>query len=181
MHSEWSGEHEAPLTAPSPWAGPEAVGGSPAAGPEAGGGFPAAGPESEMRPDTTTVQGGPATEPPTPVRSASAEVSEASESASGVGIGSDEDRSGAEDRFVPGSEELPVTEEELHRSQVDAVDTLLDEVELALARLDDGTYGRCEACGAPIDDRRLAGAPIVRSCGNCGEIDAVQPVGSIAG
>ncbi|HEX7442807.1 MAG TPA: hypothetical protein VF320_02910, partial [Acidimicrobiales bacterium] len=42
-------------------------------------------------------------------------------------------------------------EEEAHRSAVDAVDELLDEVELALARLDDGTYGRCETCGSPID------------------------------
>ena len=58
-------------------------------------------------------------------------------------------------------------EEEAHRSAVDAVDGLLDEVELALARLDDGTYGRCEECGAPIDDARLAESPIERTCGAC--------------
>jgi RNA polymerase-binding transcription factor DksA len=58
-------------------------------------------------------------------------------------------------------------EEEAHRSAVDAVDGLLDEVELALARLDDGTYGRCEECGSPIDDARLAGSPIERTCGTC--------------
>jgi RNA polymerase-binding transcription factor DksA len=58
-------------------------------------------------------------------------------------------------------------EEEAHRSAVDAVDELLDEVELALARLDDGTYGRCEECGSPIDDARLAGSPIVCTCGAC--------------
>ena len=50
---------------------------------------------------------------------------------------------------------------------VDAVDGLLDEVELALARLDDGTYGRCEECGTPIDDARLAVSPTVRTCGTC--------------
>ena len=61
----------------------------------------------------------------------------------------------------------PGDDEALHRSQVDAVDALLDEVELALTRLDDGTYGRCESCGAPIDDERLAELPIVRSCGRC--------------
>ena len=44
----------------------------------------------------------------------------------------------------------------LHRSAADTVDALLDEVELALARLDDGTYGRCETCGAVIDDAVLA-------------------------
>ena len=56
-------------------------------------------------------------------------------------------------------------EEDTHRSAVDAVDGLLDEVELALARLDDGTYGRCEACGTPIDDGDLAARPLVRECG----------------
>ncbi len=63
-------------------------------------------------------------------------------------------------------------EEELHRSAVDAVDGLLDEVEQALGRLDDGTYGRCEACGEPIDDERLAELPIVRTCGACDGVDA---------
>jgi len=58
-------------------------------------------------------------------------------------------------------------EEEAHRSAVDAVDELLDEVELALARLDDGTYGRCETCGSPIDDAELAVLPLVRSCRPC--------------
>ena len=72
----------------------------------------------------------------------------------------------------PGADDGSVAEEELHRSAVDAVDRLLDEVELTLARLDDGTYGRCEACGATIDDERLARLPIERTCGGCDEVDA---------
>ncbi len=68
-----------------------------------------------------------------------------------------------------------VAEEELHRAAVDAVDGLLDEVELALARLDDGTYGRCEACGEPIVDDRLARLPIARTCGNCDQVDGGAP------
>ena len=40
--------------------------------------------------------------------------------------------------------------------------SVLDEVEQALARLDDGTYGRCEECGAPIDDGRLADSTVAR-------------------
>ena len=58
-------------------------------------------------------------------------------------------------------------EEEAHRSAVDAVDELLDEVERAMARLDDGTYGRCETCGVPIDDSGLAAKPLVRACTQC--------------
>jgi len=58
-------------------------------------------------------------------------------------------------------------EEAAHRSEVDAVDRLLDEVELAMARLDDGTYGRCEMCGELIDDVELAAGPLVRECMPC--------------
>jgi DnaK suppressor protein len=50
---------------------------------------------------------------------------------------------------------------------IDEVDRLLDEVEGALARLDDGTYGSCAACGGPIDDAFLAGSPTTRTCEAC--------------
>jgi Prokaryotic dksA/traR C4-type zinc finger len=65
----------------------------------------------------------------------------------------------------------------MHRSAVDAVDGLLDEVELALARLDDGTYGRCEECGEAIDDGRLAALPIIRTCLDCDPEDGTGTVG----
>ena len=38
---------------------------------------------------------------------------------------------------------------------IDEVDLLLDEVEAALTRLDEGTYGTCRGCGTPIDDTRV--------------------------
>ena len=40
----------------------------------------------------------------------------------------------------------------------------LDEVERALAKLDDGTYGRCEICGEPIAEARLEAMPATRFC-----------------
>ena len=40
----------------------------------------------------------------------------------------------------------------------------LDDVERALARLDDGTYGTCEVCGQPIGDDRLEVMPATRFC-----------------
>ncbi|HUY66655.1 MAG TPA: hypothetical protein VMV06_07545 [Acidimicrobiales bacterium] len=52
-------------------------------------------------------------------------------------------------------------------TSLDAVDELLDEVEGALTRLDDGTYGVCGSCGAPIEDARLADSPLARSCSAC--------------
>ena len=76
----------------------------------------------------------------------------------------DVDRDGP---VVEWRDDVVTSEDEAHRTAVDAVDGLLDEVELALARLDDGTYGRCEECGEPIGDERLAVLPIVRTCSRC--------------
>jgi DnaK suppressor protein len=40
----------------------------------------------------------------------------------------------------------------------------LDEVERALAKLDDGTYGKCETCGEAIAEARLEAMPATRYC-----------------
>ncbi len=40
----------------------------------------------------------------------------------------------------------------------------LDEVERALAKLDDGTYGKCETCGEQIAAPRLEAMPATRFC-----------------
>jgi DnaK suppressor protein len=40
----------------------------------------------------------------------------------------------------------------------------LAEVERALHKLDDGTYGLCEVCGRPIGDARLEAMPATRFC-----------------
>jgi putative transposase len=63
--------------------------------------------------------------------------------------------------------EAEVTDGGVTDADIDAVDALLDEVEQSLARLDAGTYGRCEVCGEPIDDGRLAELPTARTCGTC--------------
>ncbi len=42
----------------------------------------------------------------------------------------------------------------------------LDEVALALDRLEDGTYGRCEECGVAIAPARLEAMPATRFCIN---------------
>jgi DnaK suppressor protein len=43
----------------------------------------------------------------------------------------------------------------------------LDEVEHALAKLDEGTYGACERCGKPINPARLEAMPAARLCIDC--------------
>jgi DnaK suppressor protein len=42
----------------------------------------------------------------------------------------------------------------------------LDDVERALARIDNGTYGECEICGSPIGEVRLEIMPAARHCIN---------------
>ena len=43
------------------------------------------------------------------------------------------------------------------------------DVEQALARVAEGTYGRCETCGGPIPPGRLEALPAVTTCVACAE------------
>jgi RNA polymerase-binding transcription factor DksA len=43
----------------------------------------------------------------------------------------------------------------------------LGDVERALAKLDNGTYGVCEHCGEPISEARLEAVPAARWCISC--------------
>ena len=45
-----------------------------------------------------------------------------------------------------------------------SAEAVLDDVETALRRLDQGTYGRCEVCDAAIDDDRLSSLPTAATC-----------------
>ena len=49
-------------------------------------------------------------------------------------------------------------------SILERVEAELADVEHALQRLDEGTFGTCEACGRPIDDARLEALPATRFC-----------------
>jgi RNA polymerase-binding transcription factor DksA len=43
----------------------------------------------------------------------------------------------------------------------------LEDVDRALQRLDDGSYGTCEVCAKPIGEARLEAAPAARRCITC--------------
>ena len=47
---------------------------------------------------------------------------------------------------------------------LDELATGLAEVQSALERIDTGTYGRCEHCGAQVDDATLESNPTTRYC-----------------
>jgi DnaK suppressor protein len=49
---------------------------------------------------------------------------------------------------------------------------LLREIDEALNRIYEGTYGTCEECGEEIDPRRLEVMPYARLCVACREIQA---------
>lgn len=45
-----------------------------------------------------------------------------------------------------------------------SIESELDAVELALCRLDDGSYGSCDGCGARLGEAELAAVPTARFC-----------------
>jgi DnaK suppressor protein len=46
---------------------------------------------------------------------------------------------------------------------------LIKSIDMALMRLNDGTYDICEECGEKIGDKRLRAVPFTRYCRNCQE------------
>lgn len=46
-------------------------------------------------------------------------------------------------------------------------DSQLDEIQAALERVADGTYGRCDQCGTDIGEARLEALPATRLCVEC--------------
>lgn len=44
------------------------------------------------------------------------------------------------------------------------LETRYNNIVRALKKIEDGTYGSCEICGAPIEEKRLAVSPSSRTC-----------------
>ena len=55
-------------------------------------------------------------------------------------------------------------EREKDESIAERLDAELADIERAMAKLEDGTYGSCEACGQPIEEARLETFPAARFC-----------------
>ena len=51
----------------------------------------------------------------------------------------------------------------------ETVEYVLSQIESALQRITDGTYGVCESCGGPISAERLAALPYAVRCVACAE------------
>ena len=48
---------------------------------------------------------------------------------------------------------------------------VLDEIDAALARIDDGSYGTCSRCGKPIGEERLEAMPYATLCIDCKRLE----------
>ena len=53
---------------------------------------------------------------------------------------------------------------EVDLSVLEQVEAELSDVERAMRKLDDGTYGKCEICNEQIDAERLEAQPATRAC-----------------
>jgi DnaK suppressor protein len=81
---------------------------------------------------------------------------------------SQNEKSGVEDTADEVTAEL--TRETLYKlSQTEREKLFL--IEIALKKIESGTYGICEECGEPIGEKRLEAIPWVRLCIECSEKD----------
>jgi RNA polymerase-binding transcription factor len=55
-------------------------------------------------------------------------------------------------------------ERELDLSLVNNVADLVERIDKALAKIDEGTYGLCDRCGRPIEKARLRALPYANLC-----------------
>ncbi len=58
-------------------------------------------------------------------------------------------------------------EQEFTLSLIEASSGVLEQIELALERLEEGTYGICEDCGCQIPKQRLQAIPYATMCVKC--------------
>jgi DnaK suppressor protein len=64
----------------------------------------------------------------------------------------------------PGDYGSEVEETMERQGMADQNDQQVADIDAALARIDDGTYGRCRVCGQEIDDERLEARPQADTC-----------------
>lgn len=74
---------------------------------------------------------------------------------------------GAEPLQDEGEPETVTTDRERDLSLLETARDLLDQVERALGKISDGTYGKCANCGKSIEAARLKALPHASLCISC--------------
>ncbi|GAA5022120.1 hypothetical protein GCM10023335_53770 [Streptomyces siamensis] len=64
---------------------------------------------------------------------------------------------------------------EVHIKLAASAHMVLADVEAALARMDDGTYGTCHLCRRPVERERLLIVPQARYCARCQQVKEAIP------
>jgi DnaK suppressor protein len=83
-----------------------------------------------------------------------------------AGIAESASGAGTDDEHDPEGATLAFERQHVAALLGQALDQLRD-IDAALQRIADGSYGSCEACGQPIAAERLAARPTARTCVSC--------------
>jgi len=81
----------------------------------------------------------------------------------------DSGSAGADDEHDPEGATLAF-ERQHAAALLDGARRRLAEIDAALVRLADGSYGQCTACGAPIGAARLSARPTASTCIRCAAV-----------
>ncbi|HET6683578.1 MAG TPA: TraR/DksA C4-type zinc finger protein [Gaiella sp.] len=64
-----------------------------------------------------------------------------------------------------------MVDRELDESLEDNAEQLVQDIDRALEKIDDGTYGKCERCGQEIPQERLDAVPYATLCVSCRQLE----------
>jgi RNA polymerase-binding protein DksA len=64
-----------------------------------------------------------------------------------------------------------MVDRELDESLEDNAEQLVQDIDRALEKIDDGTYGKCERCGQTIPQERLDAVPYATLCVSCRQLE----------
>ncbi len=67
----------------------------------------------------------------------------------------------------PADDASELFEREKNLTVLNTLQTSIDDIDRALAKLDAGTYGQCDNCGRPIGEKRLEAMPSAAYCIDC--------------
>lgn len=64
-----------------------------------------------------------------------------------------------------------MVDREVDESLEENAEGIVREIDRALAKIEEGTYGRCERCGQEIPDERLEAVPYATLCVSCKQME----------
>jgi DnaK suppressor protein len=64
-----------------------------------------------------------------------------------------------------------MVDREVDESLEENAEQIVHEIDRALTRIDEGTYGRCERCGGEIPEARLEAVPYATLCVSCKQLE----------